>query len=86
MPRILFTDRLKVTEFDPILLIITSLGRAYCALRQRSLKSIYSNEIYCDAHLKRHQIQSLLSTLVVEELKKLEPKILLPKFFFVVPD
>jgi DNA-dependent protein kinase catalytic subunit len=46
------------------------------------LKSIYWNEIYCDVHLKRHQIQSststlssLLSTLVAKELKKMEIKI-----------
>ena len=46
------------------------------------MKSIYWNEIYCDVHLKRHQIQSststltnLLSTSVAKELKKLEVKI-----------
>ncbi|CAF4729841.1 unnamed protein product, partial [Rotaria sp. Silwood2] len=46
------------------------------------IKSIYWNEIYCDVHLKRHQIQSsistlssLLSTLVAKELKKMETKI-----------
>jgi hypothetical protein len=46
------------------------------------IKSIYWNEIYCDVHLKRHQIQSststlssLLSTLVGKELKKMETKI-----------
>jgi hypothetical protein len=46
------------------------------------IKSIYWNEIYCDVHIKRHQIQSststlssLLSTLVAKELKKLESKI-----------
>ncbi|CAF4434473.1 unnamed protein product [Rotaria sp. Silwood2] len=46
------------------------------------IKSIYWNEIYCDVHLKRHQIQSsistlssLLSTLVAKELKKMEIKI-----------
>ncbi|CAF1392236.1 unnamed protein product [Adineta steineri] len=43
------------------------------------VKSIYWNEIYCDVHLKRHQIQStlssLLSTFVAKELKKLENKI-----------
>ncbi|CAF4567980.1 unnamed protein product, partial [Rotaria sp. Silwood1] len=52
-------------------------------LCQNSLiKSIYWNEIYCDVHLKRHQIQSsistlssLLSTLVAKELKKMETKI-----------
>jgi hypothetical protein len=45
------------------------------------IKSIYWNEIYCDVHLKRHQIQSststlpsLLSTLVAKELKKMETK------------
>ncbi|CAF3651048.1 unnamed protein product [Rotaria socialis] len=46
------------------------------------IKSIYWNEIYCDVHLKRHQIQSststlssLLSTSVAKELKKMEIKI-----------
>ena len=43
------------------------------------IKSIYWNEIYCDVHLKRHQIQSslssLLSTLVAKELTKMESKI-----------
>jgi hypothetical protein len=46
------------------------------------MKSIYWNEIYCDVHLKRHQIQSsnstlasLLSTSVAKELKKMETKI-----------
>ncbi|UJR22353.1 hypothetical protein I4U23_025415 [Adineta vaga] len=49
-------------------------------LCQNSLiKSIHWNEIYCDVHLKRHQNQStlssLLSTLVAKELTKLETKI-----------
>ena len=52
-------------------------------LCQNSLiKFIYWNEIYCDVHLKRHQVQSsastlssLLSTLVAKELKKIEQKI-----------
>jgi DNA-dependent protein kinase catalytic subunit len=46
------------------------------------IKSIYWNEIYCEVHLKRHQIQSststlasLLSTSVAKELKKMEIKI-----------
>lgn len=46
------------------------------------LKSIYWNEIYCDVHLKRHQVHSstatlasLLSTSVAKELKKMETKI-----------
>jgi hypothetical protein len=46
------------------------------------IKSIYWNEIYCDVHIKRHQIQSststlssLLSTSVAKELKKMEIKI-----------
>ncbi|CAF4081494.1 unnamed protein product, partial [Adineta steineri] len=46
------------------------------------MKSIYWNEIYCDVHLKRHQMQSstttlssLLSTSVAKELKKMETKI-----------
>jgi DNA-dependent protein kinase catalytic subunit len=46
------------------------------------IKSIYWNEIYCEVHLKRHQIQSststlasLLSTSVAKELKKMETKI-----------
>lgn len=46
------------------------------------IKSIYWNEIYCDVHLKRHQVQSststlasLLSTSVAKELKKMETKI-----------
>lgn len=46
------------------------------------IKSIYWNEIYCDVHLKRHQVQSststlssLLSTSVAKELKKMEIKI-----------
>ena len=50
--------------------------------RNPLIKSIYWNEIYCDVHLKRHQIQSskstlssLLSTLVAKELKRLETKI-----------
>ena len=50
--------------------------------RNPLIKSIYWNEIYCDVHLKRHQIQSssstlasLLSTLVAKELKKMETKI-----------
>ncbi|CAF4263519.1 unnamed protein product, partial [Adineta steineri] len=46
------------------------------------MKSIYWNEIYCDVHLKRHQMQSstttlssLLSTSVAKELKKMETKV-----------
>ncbi len=46
------------------------------------IKSIYWNEIYCDVHIKRHQVQSststlasLLSTSVAKELKKMETKI-----------
>ena len=46
------------------------------------IKSLYWNEIYCDVHLKRHQIQSststlssLLSTSIAKELKKMEIKI-----------
>ena len=46
------------------------------------IKSLYWNEIYCEIHLKRHQIQtantnlsSLLSTLVAKELKKIQTKI-----------
>jgi len=50
--------------------------------RNPLMKSIYWNEIYCDVHIKRHQIPStsstltsLLSTSVAKELKKLETKI-----------
>lgn len=50
--------------------------------RNPLIKSLYWNEIYCDVHLKRHQIQSststlasLLSTLVAKELKRMETKI-----------
>jgi hypothetical protein len=49
--------------------------------RNPLIKSLYWNEIYCDVHLKRHQVQSststlasLLSTLVAKELKKMEVK------------
>ena len=50
--------------------------------RNPLIKSLYWYEIYCDVHLKRHQIQSststlasLLSTLVAKELKRMETKI-----------
>ncbi|CAF0848203.1 unnamed protein product, partial [Adineta ricciae] len=50
--------------------------------RNPLVKSIYWNEIYCDVHLKRCQVQSstatlasLLSTSVAKELKKMEAKI-----------
>ncbi|CAF3446941.1 unnamed protein product [Rotaria sp. Silwood2] len=46
------------------------------------IKSIYWNEIYCDAHLKRYQVQSSTSTLssllsisVAKEFKTMETKI-----------
>ncbi|CAF4048947.1 unnamed protein product, partial [Rotaria sordida] len=106
-PRMIFTSRLKATEFDPLLIdykVQSLLDMSYCALRQHNfklaltklnethhcldlcqnslIKSIYWNEIYCDVHLKCHQIQSststlsnLLSTSVVKEFKKMEIKI-----------